>query len=126
MEQPMTDLPTDAAAPFAEFTDDAIALPPPAADQAAPATIHGLDGSTADLRALFEVPVCVRAVLGRARMPIGDLLKLKTGMVVELDRKVGEPVDIFVNDRLIARGEVVLIEDSLGITLTEIVQQQER
>jgi flagellar motor switch protein FliN/FliY len=62
-------------------------------------------------------------VLGRARMPIGDLLKLQIGTVVELDRRVGEPVDIFVNNRLIARGEVVMIENVLGVTLTEIVRE---
>ena len=82
------------------------------------------DGDIDDLQAVFDVPVKVQAVLGRARMPVGELLRLRTGMVIELDRKVGEPVDIFVNDRLIARGEVVLIDDSLGITLTEIVQQE--
>jgi flagellar motor switch protein FliN/FliY len=76
-----------------------------------------------ELHAVFDVPVRVQAVLGRSRIPIGELLRLKVGMVIELDRKVGEPVDIFVNDRLIARGEVVLIDDSLGITLTEIVRQ---
>jgi flagellar motor switch protein FliN/FliY len=77
-----------------------------------------------DLEAVFDVPVKVQAVLGRSRMPIGDLLRLKGGMVIELDRRVGEPVDIFVNDRLIARGEVVLIDNSLGVTLTEIVQPE--
>lgn len=76
-----------------------------------------------DLEAVFDVPVKVQAVLGRSRMDIGTLLRLKTGMVVELDRRVGEPVDIFVNNRLIARGEVVLIDNTLGITLTEIVRQ---
>ncbi len=80
----------------------------------------------ADLQAVFDVPVKVQAVLGRSKMLIGDLLKLKAGMVVELDRRVGEPVDIFVNDRLIARGEVVLIDNMLGITLTEILQQDHR
>ncbi len=80
------------------------------------------DGPTDPLQAVFDVPVQVRAVLGRARMPIGELLRLKAGMVIELDRRVGEPVDIYVNDRLIARGEVVLIDDALGVTLTEIVQ----
>jgi flagellar motor switch protein FliN/FliY len=55
-------------------------------------------------------------------MPIGDLLALSAGTVLELDRRVGEPVDIFVNDRLIARGEVVLIDNALGVTLTEIVR----
>ncbi|HUD31160.1 MAG TPA: flagellar motor switch protein FliN [Novosphingobium sp.] len=77
-----------------------------------------------DLQAVFDVPVKVQAVLGRSRMDIGDLLRLKPGMVVELDRRVGEPVDIFVNNRLIARGEVVLIDSTLGITLTEIVRKE--
>lgn len=76
------------------------------------------------LAAVHDVPVKVQAVLGRSRMPIGELLRLKSGMVVELDRRVGEPVDIFVNNRLIARGEVVMIDNSLGVTLTEIVRQE--
>ena len=76
-----------------------------------------------DLHAVFDVPVKVQAVLGRSRMDIGELLRLKPGAVVELDRRVGEPVDIFVNNRLIARGEVVLIDSALGVTLTEIVRQ---
>ena len=74
------------------------------------------------LDAVHDVPVKVQAVLGRSRMPIGELLRLKAGMVVELDRRVGEPVDVFVNNRLIARGEVVMIDNSLGVTLTEIVR----
>ncbi|WOK37772.1 flagellar motor switch protein FliN [Sphingomonas sp. C3-2] len=76
-----------------------------------------------DLQAVYEVPVKVQAVLGRSQMDIGQLLRLKSGDVVELDRRVGEPVDIFVNNRLIARGEVVLIDSALGVTLTEIVRQ---
>lgn len=79
--------------------------------------------ASADLQAVFDVPVKVQAVLGRSRMDIGDLMRLKTGDVVELDRRVGEPVDIFVNNRMIARGEVVLIDSALGVTLTEIVRQ---
>ena len=74
------------------------------------------------LDAVHDVPVKVQAVLGRSRLPIGELLRLKAGMVVELDRRVGEPVDVFVNNRLIARGEVVMIDNSLGVTLTEIVR----
>ncbi|WP_277969034.1 MULTISPECIES: flagellar motor switch protein FliN [Sphingomonas] len=74
------------------------------------------------LEAVHEVPVKVQAVLGRAQMPVGDLLDLSTGMVFELDRRVGEPVDVFVNDRLVARGEVVLVDHALGVTLTEIVR----
>jgi flagellar motor switch protein FliN/FliY len=76
----------------------------------------------ADLEALFDVPVKVSAVLGRARMPVGDLLKLGPGAVLELDRKVGEAIDIYVNNRLVARGEVVLVEDKLGVTMTEIIK----
>lgn len=99
---------TEAAQPFLE--DFA-----PSPDAAVPAGATGLE-------AVHEVPVKVQAVLGRSRMPIGDLLRLKSGMVVELDRRVGEPVDVFVNNRLIARGEVVMIDNSLGVTLTEIIR----
>ena len=73
--------------------------------------------------AVCDVPVKVQAVLGRSKMEIGELLRLKPGDVVELDRRVGEPCDILVNSRLIARGEVVMIDNSLGVTLTEIVRQ---
>lgn len=83
-----------------------------------------LHAGTEGLEAVHDVPVKVQAVLGRARMPIGELLQLGSGTVVELDRRVGEPVDIFVNDRLIARGEVVLIDNALGVTLTEIVRAE--
>jgi flagellar motor switch protein FliN/FliY len=80
--------------------------------------------SAADLEAVFDVPVKVSAVLGRARMEVGELLKLGPGAVLELDRKVGEAIDIYVNDRLVARGEVVLIEDKLGVTMTEIIKAE--
>src|SRR5271166_6218622 len=78
--------------------------------------------SAADLEAVFDVPVQVSAVLGRARMDVGELLKIGPGTVLELDRKVGEAIDIYVNDRLVARGEVVLVEDKLGVTMTEIIK----
>jgi len=75
-----------------------------------------------DLEAVFDVPVQVSAVLGRARMDVGDLLKLGPGTVLELDRKVGEAIDIYINNRLVARGEVVLVEEKLGVTMTEIIK----
>jgi len=78
----------------------------------------------ADLEAVFDVPVQVSAVLGRARMEINDLLKLGPGTVLELDRKVGEAIDIYVNNRLVARGEVILVEDKLGVTMTEIIKAE--
>jgi len=65
----------------------------------------------ADLEAVFDVPVQVSAVLGRSKMDVGELLKLGPGTVLELDRRVGEAIDIYVNNRLVARGEVVLVED---------------
>jgi len=78
--------------------------------------------SAADLEAVFDVPVQVSAILGRARMDVGELLRLGPGMVLELDRKVGEAIDIYVNNRLVARGEVVLVEDKLGVTMTEVIK----
>ena len=78
----------------------------------------------ADLEAVFDVPVQVSAVLGRTRMEVGELLKLGPGAVLELDRKVGEAIDIYVNDRLVARGEVVLVEEKLGVTMTEIIKAE--
>ena len=76
-----------------------------------------------DLEAVYDIPVQISAVLGRATMQVSQLLKLGRGAVVELDRKLGEAVDIYVNNRLIARGEVVMVEDNrIGITMTEIVK----
>lgn len=78
--------------------------------------------SVDQLDAVYGVPVEVSAVLGKATMPVSSLLKLGRGAVVELDRKVGEAIDIYVNNRLVARGEVVVVEDRLGITMTEIIK----
>lgn len=76
-----------------------------------------------ELEAVYDIPVQVSAVLGRATMQVSQLLKLGRGAVVELDRKLGEAVDIYVNNRLVARGEVVMVEDNrLGVTMTEIVK----
>ena len=78
--------------------------------------------TAADLQAVFDIPVHVSAVLGKANMQVSQLLKLGRGAVVELDRKVGEAIDIYVNNRLVARGEVVVVEDRLGVTMTEIIK----
>jgi len=75
-----------------------------------------------DLEAVYDIPVQVSAVLGKATMQVSQLLKLGRGAVVELDRKVGEAIDIYVNNRLVARGEVVVVEDRLGVTMTEIIK----
>ncbi|MEO0410674.1 MAG: flagellar motor switch protein FliN [Pseudomonadota bacterium] len=75
-----------------------------------------------ELEAVFDVPVNVQAVLGKSSLEVNQLLKLSPGAVIELDRKVGEAIDIYVNDRLVARGEVVMVEDHLGVTMTEIIK----
>jgi len=100
-----------------------------AAAPAAPDPLLGSPGqhepatrSARDLEAVYEIPVQVSAVLGRATMQVSQLLKLGRGAVVELDRKVGEAIDIYVNNRLVARGEVVIVEDRLGVTMTEIIK----
>jgi flagellar motor switch protein FliN/FliY len=75
-----------------------------------------------ELEAVYDIPVQISAVLGRATMQVSQLLKLGRGAVVELDRRVGEAIDIYVNNRLVARGEVVVVDERLGVTMTEIVK----
>jgi flagellar motor switch protein FliN len=75
-----------------------------------------------ELEAVYDIPVQVSAVLGKANMQVSQLLKLGRGAIVELDRKVGEAIDIYVNNRLVARGEVVVVEEHLGVTMTEIIK----
>ena len=76
------------------------------------------------LEAVYDIPVQVSAVLGKTTMQVSQLLKLGRGAVIELDRKVGEAIDIYVNNRLVARGEVVVVEDRLGVTMTEIIKTE--
>ncbi len=82
------------------------------------------DGAAADgdPDAVYDVPVEVTAVLGTATMKVSQLLKLGRGAVVQLDRMVGDTIDLHANNRLIARGEVVVIDDRLGVTMTEIIK----
>ena len=80
-------------------------------------------GSAKDLEAVYDISVTVSAVLGKATMQVSQLLKLGRGAVVELDCRLGEAIDIYVNNRLIARGEVVMVDNTrLGVTMTEIVK----
>jgi flagellar motor switch protein FliN/FliY len=76
----------------------------------------------ADLAPVFDVPVSISAVLGKAHISVADLLRLGQGSVLELDRRVGEPIDIYVNNRLVARGEMVVQDERLGVTMTEIIK----
>jgi flagellar motor switch protein FliN/FliY len=101
---------------LAEFENAGANVPDTTSDQARTPT------NAKELDAVYDVPVQVSAVLGRTSMQVSQLLKLGRGAVVELDRKVGEAVDIYVNNRLVARGEVVVVEDRLGVTMTEIIK----
>ncbi|WP_373622891.1 flagellar motor switch protein FliN [Methylobacterium sp. OAE515] len=81
-------------------------------------------GSGRNLDSILRIPVLMQVVLGSATMPVSNLMKLGRGAIVPLDHRVGEPVDVVVNGRVIARGEVVVVEDDnsrFGVSLTEIV-----
>lgn len=112
----LTDLEADAPA-------DEGGAPPPEPAPDIP-DIPDLPESSQDLDAVYDIPVQVSAVLGKTTMQVNQLLKLGRGAVVELDRKVGEAIDIYVNNRLVARGEVVVVEDRLGVTMTEIIKTE--
>ena len=89
---------------------------------ALPGPAEGEERSAAALAPVFDVPVNISAVLGKASLSVAQLLKLGAGSVLELDRKVGEAIDIYVNNRLVARGEVVVVDERLGVTMTEIIK----
>ena len=125
------DLPKESeASPDTPAPDETPAAPdetPAAPDaSAAPGGDDGGDPSdthaAGELDAVYDIPVQVQAVLGRTTMQVSQLLKLGRGAVVELDRRVGEAIDIYVNNRLIARGEVVVVDERLGVTMTEIIK----
>ena len=111
---------SDSKVPLPNLDPETGAMPP--VDPNTLAESGDTSRGAADLEAVFDVPVQVSAVLGSAKMDVGDLLKLGPGTVLELDRKVGEAIDIYVNNRLVARGEVVLVEDKLGVTMTEVIK----
>ncbi len=89
-------------------------------------TLTETKGSQKDLDFLLDIPLEVTVELGRARMLIRDLLQLGQGSILELDKLAGEPLEILVNNRLVARGEVVVVNEKFGIRLTEVISPQER
>ena len=113
---------SDSKVPLPNLDQESGAMPPVDPNTLAEGGDTGR--GAADLEAVFDVPVQVSAVLGRSKMDVGELLKLGPGTVLELDRRVGEAIDIYVNNRLVARGEVVLVEDKLGVTMTEIIKAE--
>ena len=97
----------------------------PAAQAGQPAGGSDLAKSM-NLEFVMDIPLQVTAELGRAKMLINDLLQLGQGSVIELNKLAGEPMEILVNDKLIARGEVVVINEKFGIRLTDIISPMER
>ncbi len=80
------------------------------------------DKPTTEVEALMDVSVEITAVLGTSLMPISQILKLGRGAVVELNRSVGEDIEVHANNRLVAMGEVIVVDDRLGVTMTEIIK----
>ena len=78
------------------------------------------------LEILMDIPLEISVELGRMKMPVRDVIDLGAGSIVEIDKAAGEPVDVLVNGRLVAKGEVVVIEDSFGVRITEILSPNER
>jgi flagellar motor switch protein FliN/FliY len=107
---------SDTPPPLEDFGPEATAV------AVAASPLDEEDKTATDLAPVFDVPVHISAVLGKATMSVAQLLKLGAGSVLELDRRVGEAIDIYVNNRLVARGEVVVVDERLGVTMTEIIK----
>ncbi len=86
----------------------------------------GTHGAGADLDSILDIPVSLSVEIGRTKLDIRNLLQLNQGSVVELDRLAGEPLDVMVNGTLVARGEVVVMNEKFGIRLTDVVSAHER
>jgi len=105
----------------AQETDAAVAAPDPGAAQAGQA-----ERGKGNLEMLLDIPLEITAELGRAKMIINDLLQLGQGSVIELNKLAGEPLEILINQKLIARGEVVVVNEKFGIRLTDVISPLER
>jgi len=81
-------------------------------------------GADIDIDAIGDIPVEISVVLGETNISVEQLLKLGEGAIIELNRKVGEPVELYVNQRCVAKGEVVVVEGKIGITMTEILKAE--
>ncbi len=114
----LEDFEAEAEKPIDIDAQDAAPAPP-----APPAQVAGDEPvSAAELAPVYDVPVRISAVLGKSVINVHELLSLDRGSVLELDRKIGEAIDIYVNNRIVARGEIVIVDEQLGITMTEIIK----
>jgi flagellar motor switch protein FliN/FliY len=118
--------PVSAAAPVPAGVGAAVAAPAPAAAPFAPLPTNGSGGDHSQIDLLLDISLQVTVELGRARMKIQDILALRNGSVIELDRLAGEPADILVNGTLIAKGEVVVVDEKFGVRVIEVVSRAKR
>ncbi|MCC6174144.1 MAG: flagellar motor switch protein FliN [Chloroflexi bacterium] len=107
-------------------TPPAVPTPETSAAAFAPFDGNGQAGDTSGIDLLLDVSLQVSVELGRARMKISEILALRNGSVIELDRLAGEPADILVNGTLIARGEVVVVDEKFGVRIIEVVSRAKR
>lgn len=107
-----------------EVAEDQSTNEAPAEESANQSVLEESSDLALALEAIYDIPVEITVVLGKSRININDLLNLDKGSVVELNRRVGESVDIYVNDRLVAKGEIVIVEDNIGITMTEVFKAE--
>jgi len=107
----------------------------PSSDNVGSVHVPGLDddtnieappGGTANINFLLDVPLDVAVELGRTKIAVKDMLQLGPGSVIELDKLIGEPVDLLVNERLIAKGEVVVFDENFGVRITDIINTEDR
>lgn len=110
-----------------QAADEAGSPPPPPEHQETPASAEALPGGAEiNLESLLDVPVTLSVEIGRSKVPIRELVSLNQGSVIELDREVNEPLDLLVNGKLMARGEVVVVDGQFGLRLIEVVSPSER
>ena len=107
---------------MAEETDQAVED----VARAAEGVVRATEELPRNLDFLLDVYLQVTVEVGRTRMTIQDLLQLGQGSVIELTKLAGEPLDVYINDRLVARGEAVIVNEKFGVRITDIVSQQER
>jgi len=91
-----------------------------------PISHFGDDKKDRNLQMILDIPLKVSVELGRTRMPVKELINLAQGSVIELNKLAGEPLEVYVNDKLIARGEAVVVNEKFGVRLTDIISQSER
>jgi flagellar motor switch protein FliN/FliY len=90
------------------------------------AAIAAAQQSDRNLNLILDIPLKVSVELGRTKMPVNELLKLTQGSVIELNKLAGEPMEVYVNDKLIARGEAVVVNEKFGVRLTDVISPAER